>query len=87
MKQRAFEIVRVIFVLAMMSVPCQTVVATNAMDVQYPVMPTMTYIVDCTIDFGINDSVAEVETKVTGNGVNTTRAKVIAELQAKSGSN
>ena len=76
--------VLLVFLLAMILVPCQTVFASET-DVDYPVMPMMTYIVDYTITFGIDNNIAEIDVAVDGNVVNATRAKVIAELQVKNG--
>ena len=67
-------------------VPCQTVFASES-DIEYSVMPMMTYISDYTINYGITNCVAEVKVSVDGDPLEATRAKVIAELQVKSGSN
>ena len=51
------------------------------------VTPRLTYIVDAETDLTINNGIATVDCWVNGNVLNATKAKVIAELQLKSGSN
>ena len=72
--------------LTIMLVPSQTVLASEQ-NAEHPTMPMMTYIVDYTIDFGISGNTATVDVMVNGNALDATRAKVIAELQVKSGNN
>ena len=72
-------------ILTMMLLPCQTVFASES-NAEYPAVPMMTYIVDYMIDFGISGTTASVEVMVDGDVLDATRAKVIAELQVKSGS-
>jgi len=80
------KIISLFCMLVMLLVPCQTILASEA-DTEYSVAPMMTYINDYLIAFSINDGVADVEVEVTGYPLETTRAKVIAELQVKSGNN
>ncbi len=51
------------------------------------IQPRMTYISEAVNGFGINDGVAEVDCWVQGRYLEATKAKVIAELQVKNGSN
>ena len=80
------KVVALFCLLAVMLVPCQIVFASESADIEYPVVPMMTYIVDYTIDFGIVGTTAEVDVEVNGGYLTATKAKVIAELQVKSGS-
>lgn len=80
------KIVAVFCLMTMMLMPCQTVVAAESANENF-VAPRMTYIVDYTIDFAIRGTSAEVAVEVNGDVLDATRAKVIAELQVKSGSN
>lgn len=73
-------------ILAIMLVPSQAAFA-SANGEEYSVAPRMTYITDYSITFGIPNNVADVDVEVNGSVLNATRAKVIAELQVKSGSN
>ena len=77
------KVTAVLCLLAVMLVPCQTVFASES--VNYEVTPRLTYIVDGSIDFGIYGTTAEVDVMVNGHVLDATRAKVIAELQVKSG--
>ena len=77
------KVTAVLCLLAVMLVPCQAVFASES--VQYEVNPRMTYIADYSIDFGIYGTTAEVDVMVDGDVLDATRAKVIAELQVKSG--
>ena len=72
--------------LAMILIPCQAVFASES-NVEYSRSPRMLYIDDYSITFGIPNCVADVEVEVNGDVLNATRAKVIAELQVKSGNN
>lgn len=51
------------------------------------ITPLLTFIVDAESSFSINDGVATVDCWVKGHYSTATKAKVIAELQVKSGSN
>lgn len=51
------------------------------------VQPRLTYIVDAECDFSIVETTATVDCRVTGHYGDATKAKVIAELQVKSGNN
>ncbi len=51
------------------------------------IQPRLTYIVEAANGFGINNNIAEVDCWVTGHYLDATKAKVIAELQVKSGNN
>lgn len=86
MRKNMRRLVAFFCVIAMFLVPCQAVLASD-MDVEYPVAPMMTYIVDYSITFGITNGVADVEAEVNGSVLDATKAKVIAELQVKSGNN
>jgi len=79
-------VVALFCLLAVLLAPGQAVFASEV-DIEYPVAPMMTYIDDYTISFGIKNGEAYVEAWVDGNPLDATRAKVIAELQVKSGSN
>ena len=86
MAKKMRKAVAFLCMVAVMLIPCHAVFASEV-DVEYPVMPMMTYITDYTITFGIVGSTAEVEVSVDGDPLDATRAKVIAELQVKSGNN
>lgn len=51
------------------------------------IQPRLSYIVEAENDFSIEGTTATVDCRVTGNISDATKAKVIAELQVKSGSN
>ena len=80
------KIVALFCLLTVMLTPYQAVLASEE-NMEYSVVPLMTYIGDYTIDFGITGSTADVEVEVNGDYLTATRAKVIAELQVKSGNN
>jgi len=86
MARKMRQLVVLCSLFAMMLMPCQAVFASEV-DVEYPVAPMMTYIVDYNISFGIANGEADVDVWVDGDVEDATRAKVIAELQVKSGSN
>ena len=86
MRKEIRKITALFCLLAVMLVPCQAVFAAES-DIEYAASPRMTHIVDYAIGFAIRDCVADVEVEVSGNVLDATRAKVIAELQVKSGSN
>lgn len=86
MKKLMQKIVALFCLMIALLVPCQTVLASEVED-DYEAMPLMTYIADYTIDFGISGGKAIVGAEVDGDVEYATRAKVIAELQVKSGSN
>lgn len=73
----------VLCLLAVMLVPCQAVFASEPTN--YEVSPRMTYIVDYSIDFRLTPTKATVDVMVNGDVLDATKAKVIAELQVKSG--
>ena len=77
------KVTAVLCLLAVMLVPCQAVFASEP--AQYEVSPRMTYIADYSIDFGISGTTAYVDVMVNGHVLDATKAKVIAELQVKSG--
>ena len=71
------------------SIPAVAMAATAVNPVsqqENEMMPYMTYIQRAKCDFGISGTTANVECSVTGRS-SATKAKVIAELQLKSGSN
>ena len=79
------KVVVVFCLLAMMLVPCQAVLASEAY-IDYSVSPRMIYIADYWLAFDIDGTTAEVEAEVNGDYLTATKAKVIAELQVKNGS-
>lgn len=85
MNKNMRKVVVVFCLLAMMLVPCQAVFASES-NVEYSVSPRMAYIVEYGLALDINGTTAEVEVDVTGDYLDATRAKVIAELQVKNGS-
>ncbi len=71
------------------SVPAAAMAATAVNSVsqqENETMPYMLYIQNALCDFGISGTTANVECTVTGR-CSATKAKVIAELQVKNGSN
>ena len=77
------KVVAMLCLLAVAIVPCQAVFASEP--VQHEVNPRMTYIMDYSIDFGVSGNTAYVDAMVNGHVLDATKAKVIAELQVKSG--
>jgi len=86
MTRKIRKVIVLLCLMAVMFVPCQSIFAAEE-NVEYPVAPMMTYIADYTIDFSIRNGVASTSVSVDGDVLTATRAKVIAELQVKSGSN
>ena len=86
MTKNVRKVVSLFCILTMILVPSQAIFASESTD-DYSVAPMMTYIADYAIDFGISNNVADVEVWVSGNYLDATKAKVIAELQVKSGNN
>ena len=86
MNKKMRKVVVVFCLLTMMLIPCQAVFAADA-DIEYSVTPRMMYIANYSIDFGISNGEARVGVEVDGDVEYATRAKVIAELQVKNGSN
>ena len=86
MEKKMSKMVVLFCLMVMLLVPCQAVFASDS-TIEYPLVPMMTYIDDYTITFGISNNEADVEVEVDGDVIKATRAKVIAELQVKSGSN
>ena len=84
MKKTIRKMAALFCLLAVMLVPCQTVLASDSTD-DYGIAPVMTIIGDYTIDFGITGTSAYVDVEVCGDYLYATRAKVIAELQVKNG--
>lgn len=86
MTKRVRKVVALFCLLVVMLVPYQALFAAET-DMEHPIAPMMTYIADYTIGFSIDNDTAEVVVSVDGDVLTATRAKVIAELQVKSGSN
>lgn len=85
MDKKMRKLVTLFFVLSMLLVPCQAVLAFDDAN-DYEVTPMMTIIGDYVIDFGITGTTAQVDVEVCGDYLHATKAKVIAELQVKNGS-
>ena len=86
MKKSMRKITALFCLLAVMLVPCQAVFAFDGND-NYAITPRMNLIADYWLSIDINGTTAEVEAEVDGHVLDATRAKVIAELQVKNGSN
>ena len=80
------KVVALFCLFAIMLLPCQTVFAFNE-EADNKASSRMTNIVEYCLSLDINGTVADVEADVTGHVTAATRAKVIAELQVKSGNN
>jgi hypothetical protein len=81
MKKIMKKIVTLVCLMAVMFVPCQTVLAESNDNS----MPRMSFISNYCLSLDINGTTADVEADVTGHVLDATRAKVIAELQVKNG--
>lgn len=79
MKTRKFVVIALLCALL-----CNLTIVPSIAETQ--INPRLTYISQAEADLGINGSVATVDCWVLGNVDNATKAKVIAELQLKSGS-
>ena len=86
MAKKTHKTIVLFCILAILLLPCQTVFASEPEN-DYAISPMMTYIAEYAIIFDIDGSVAQVECSVDGDYLTATKAKVIAELQVKSGSN
>ena len=86
MKKNMCRMVGLFYLLVLLLIPTQAIFASET-EADYPVAPMMTYIADYTISFAIDNNVADVGVSVDGHVLDATRAKVIAELQVKSGNN
>jgi len=86
MTKKMRKVVATFCLATMMLVPCQVIFAADT-QIEYSVSPRMVYIADYAIDFGIVNNVADVDVRVSGDVLDATRAKVIAELQVKNGNN
>ena len=85
--QKAFAVV-VLGLLTITVAPVASFAETailNVNDVKTTIMPRMTYIEECKNSLNISNGIATVDCWVSGDVLDATKAKVIAELQLKSG--
>ena len=87
-KRNLFKIISMLLIcMILFTVAPMSAIASSGPIDQQNISPRWTCIVETITDFSINGTTAIVDCWVQGDINNATKAKVIAELQVKSGSN
>lgn len=80
------KLISILLICLMLSLTPAMAMANSVNDSENEIMPRLTYIVDAMTALDISNGTATVDCWVKGNYGEATKAKVIAELQLKSGS-